>query len=133
MEQAGSSLAAQRSAAPGTAPQPSAHRPPPAGFAVPPSQPSTSGWVLSGPSPPLSAPESRLASESEFSEAESDVFFSSLCDLQFGTDLIYEVYPVSHRSRMLRVRRAVVLGPGSASLSLRRLVSASGSTQGSRR
>ena len=52
VEQAGSAFAAQPSAAPGTAPQPSAvsaHRPPSAGFAVPPSQLLPLGWVASGP------------------------------------------------------------------------------------
>ena len=66
VEQLGSASAAQPTAALGTAPQPSAasaHRPPPTGFTVPPhtSQPSTSGWVPSGPPPSRSAPESRSA------------------------------------------------------------------------
>ena len=78
VEQLGSASAAQPSVAPGTTPQPSAasaHRPPPTGFTVSPhtSQPSTSGWVPSGPPPSRSAPESRSASESEDSDAESTV------------------------------------------------------------
>ena len=65
VEQLGSAPAPPPQAAPGAAPHPSAAsapRPPPPGFEVPPSQPSTSGWVLSGPPPSRSAPDSRTSS-----------------------------------------------------------------------
>ena len=65
MEQSGSA-----SAAPGPSAT-SANRPPPPGFEVPPSQPSTSGWVQSRPPPSRSAPDSRTSSESEDSDTES--------------------------------------------------------------
>ena len=99
VEQLGSAPAAQPSAAPGTAPQPSAasaHRPPPTGFTVPPhtSQPSTWGWVPSGPPPSRSAPESRSASESEASDAESAVSTLDSAASRLA-DLIYETCPES--------------------------------------
>ena len=97
VEQSGSASAAQPSAAPGTAPQPSAasaHRPPPAGFTVPPSQPSLSGWVPSGPPPSRSASGSRSASESEDSDAGSDVSSHDSATSRLA-DLIYEVCPES--------------------------------------
>ena len=100
VEQLGSASAAQPSAAPGTAPQPSTaftHWPPPTGFTVPPHsfQPSTSGWVPSGPPPPLrSTPESRSTSESEDSDAESAVSTLDSAASHLA-DLIYESCPES--------------------------------------
>ena len=89
------SAASQHRAAPGAAPQPSAFVPPqPSAFVPPqppprhevPPQPSTSGWVTSGPQPPRSR-GSRSSSESEFAARESS---SSRL-----TNLIYEVCPHS--------------------------------------
>ena len=97
MEQAGSTSAVLPKAAPGTAPQPSAasaSRPPPAGFEVPPSQPSTSGWILSGPPPSLSAPDSHSSSASEDSDAGSDISSLNSASSRLA-DLIYEVCPES--------------------------------------
>ena len=96
------SAASQHRAALGAAPQPSAFVPPqPSAFVPPqppphhevPPQPSTSGWVPSGPQPPRSR-GSRSSSESEHSETESEFAAreSSSCRL---TDLIYEVCPHS--------------------------------------
>ena len=96
-EQSGPSAALQPHAAPGAAPPPSASfvppQPPPC-YGDPPPQPSTSGWVPSGPPPTRSARDSRSSSESEASEAESDV---SVRDSAFSrlADLIYEVCPDS--------------------------------------
>ena len=80
----------------------SAPRPPPPRFEVPPSQPSTSGWVPSGPPPSCSAHDSRASSESEASDAESD---TSVCDSASSrlADLIYEVCPESRPVAALRV------------------------------
>ena len=71
-EQSAPSAALQPHAAPGAAPPPSASFVP-LRYGDPPPQPSTSGWVPSGPPPPRSACDSRSSSESEASEAESDV------------------------------------------------------------
>ena len=97
------SAASQHRAAPGAAPQPSAFVPPrPSAFVPPqppprhevPPQPSTSGWVPSGPQPPHSR-GSRSSSESEFAALESS---SSRL-----TDLIYDVWP--HSRPLLDVAR----------------------------
>ena len=71
-------------------------RPPHAGFTVPPlpSQPLTSGWVLSAPPPSRSAPGYRSASELEDSDAESDVSALDSAASRLA-DLIYEVCPES--------------------------------------
>ena len=98
VEQAGSAFTAQPSAAPGTAQQPSeasAHRPPPAGFAVPTFQPSPSGWVPSGSTPSLSAPESRSASESEDCAAGCRVSSLGSATSRLA-NLLYAVCPDSH-------------------------------------
>ena len=97
LEQSGSAPAPQPQAAPGAAPPPSASFLPPQPrlrYGDPPPQPSTSGWVPSGPLPPCSARDSRSSSESEASEAESD---ASDRDSAFSrlADLIYEVCPDS--------------------------------------
>ena len=97
MEQAGSASAAPPEAAPGAAPQPSeasASRPPPPGFEVPPSQPSTSGWVPSGPPPSRSAPDSCLSSESEDSDAASDFSSRDSASSRLA-DLIFKFCPES--------------------------------------
>ena len=99
-EFATASAASQHRAAPGAAPQPSAFVPPrPSTFVPPPRhevppQPSTSGWVPSGPQPPHSR-GSRSSSESEFTALESS---SSRL-----TDLIYDVCP--HSRPLLDVAR----------------------------
>ena len=93
-EYASPSAASQPRAALNFAPQPSASSvpPPPPRTEVPP-QPSTSGWVPSGPPHPRSR-GSRSSSESEASDAESE--YASR-DSAFArlTDLIYEVCPNS--------------------------------------
>ena len=93
-EQSGPSAAPQPHAAPGAAPPPSASfvppQPPPR-YGDPPPQPSTSGWVPSGPPPTRSA---RSSSESEASEAESDVSVRDSASSRLA-DLIYEVCPDS--------------------------------------
>ena len=117
-------------AAPGPAPRPSAasaNRPPPPGFEVPPSQPSTSGWVPSGPPPSRSAPDSRTSSELEDSDTESVLSWRDSASSRLA-NLIFEVCPESRP-----LADAAVLRPGSASQSLRLPVSASGFTPGSRR
>ena len=83
-EYASPSAASQPRAAPGAAPQPSAFVPP---------QPSTSGWVPSGPQPPRSR-GSRLSSESEDSETESE-FAARESSSSRLAELIYEVCPHS--------------------------------------
>ena len=96
-EQLGSSLAPQPQAAPGAAPPPSAASappPPPLRYGDPPPQPSTYGWVPSGPPPTRSARDSRTSSESEASNAESDVSFRDSASSRLA-DLIYEVCPDS--------------------------------------
>ena len=94
-EQSGPSAAPQPHAAPGGAPPPSASfvppQPPPH-YADPPPQPSTSGWVPSG-SPPSRAARGS-SSESEASEAESDVSGRDSASSRLA-DLIYEVCPHS--------------------------------------
>ena len=90
-EYASPSAASQHRAAPGTAPQPSAFVPPQP-HEVPP-QPSTSGWVPSGPQPPRSR-GSQSSSESEDSETESE-FAARKSSSSRLTDLIYEVCPHS--------------------------------------
>ena len=84
------SAASQPREAPHSDPQPSAFVPP--RTEVPP-QPSTSGWVPSGPPPPRSR-GSRSSSESEASDTES---VSVACDSVFArlADLIYDVCPNS--------------------------------------
>ena len=96
-EQLGSASAPQPQAAPGAAPPPSAASappPPPPHYGVPLSQPSTSGWVPSGPPPSRSARDSRTSSESEASDAESDVSVRDSASSCLA-DLIYEVCPDS--------------------------------------
>ena len=99
------SAASQHRAAPGAAPQPPAFVPPQPSACVPPQppprhevppQPSTSGWVPSGPQPPRSR-GSRSSSESECSETESE-FAARESSSSRLTDLIYDVCP---RSRPL--------------------------------
>ena len=94
-EQSGPSAAPQPHAAPGAAPPPSASlvppQPPPSYGDLPP-QPSTSGWVPSGPPPTRAARDS--SSESEASEAESDVSGRDSASSRLA-DLIYEVCPGS--------------------------------------
>ena len=88
------SAAPQPHVAPDPAPQPSATfvppQPPPRS-GVPPPQPSTSGWVPSGP--PRSR-GSRLSSESEASETESEVAARDNTSARLA-DLIYEACPHS--------------------------------------
>ena len=97
LEQSGSTAAPQPHAAPGAAPPPSASfvppQPPPH-FGDPPPQPSTSGWVPLGPPPTRSARDSRSSSESEDSDAESDVSVRDSFSSRLA-DLIYEVCPDS--------------------------------------
>ena len=104
------SAASQHRAAPGAAPHPSTFVPPqPSGFVPPqpppcyevPPQPSTSGWVLSGPQPPRSR-GSRSSSESECSETESE-FAARESSSSRLTDLIYDVCP--HSRPLLDVDR----------------------------
>ena len=90
-EYASPSAASQPRAAPGAAPQPSAFVPPPR-HEVPP-QPSTSGWVPSGPQPPRSF-GSWLCSESEDSKTESE-FAARESSSSRLAELIYEVCPHS--------------------------------------
>ena len=95
-EYVGPSAAPQPHAAPGPAPQPSASfvplQPPPR-YEDPPPQPSTSGWVPSGPHPPRSR-GSRNSSESEASETESEVSARDSASARLA-NLIYEVCPDS--------------------------------------
>ena len=95
MEQSGSAPAPQPQVAPGAAPPPSASfvppQPPPR-YGNPPPQPLTSGWVPLGPPPTRSARDSRSSSESEASDAESDVSVRDSASSRLA-DLIYEVYP----------------------------------------
>ena len=97
VEQSGSTSAPPPEAATGVTPHPSAaydNRPPPPGFGVPPSQPSTSGWVPSGPPPPCSAPDSRTSSASEDCDADSESLSRDSVSSRLA-DLIYEVCPES--------------------------------------
>ena len=100
-----------------TAPRASAHqapRPPPP-FGVPP-QPFTSGWVPPGPPPPRSRRDSS-ASESEASEGESVTSVRDSASARLA-DLILAL-------SSMRGLHDAVLRPGSASLKLRPLRSAS--------
>ena len=85
-------LSAPVAAAPSSAPQ--APPQPPPRFEDPPPQPSTSGWVPPGPPPPHNRRDSHSSSESEASEAESDVSFRDSAASRLA-DLIYEVCPDS--------------------------------------
>ena len=89
--------APQLHAAPGPAPQPSASfaplQPPPR-YGDPPPQPSTSGWVPSDPPPPSSFRGSHASSESEASDAESEVSARDSASDRLA-ELIYEVCPAS--------------------------------------
>ena len=87
------SAASQPREAPHSDPQPSVFMPPPPPRAEVPPQPSTSGWVPSGPPPPRSC-GSRSSSESEASDSES---VSGSHDSAFArlAELIYEVCPNS--------------------------------------
>ena len=92
-----SSQAPPPHAAPGAAPPPSASfvppQPPPH-YGDPPPQPSTSGWVPSGPPPTRSSRDSRSSSELEASDAESDISVRDSASFRLA-DLIYEVCPDS--------------------------------------
>ena len=86
------SAASQHREAPGAAPQPSTFVPPqPPPRCEVPLQPSTSRWVPSGPQPPRSR-GSRLSSESECSETESE-FAARESSSSRLMDLIYDVRP----------------------------------------
>ena len=87
------SAASQPREAPRTDPQPSAFVPPPPPRAEVPPQPSSSGWVPSGPPPPRSR-GSRSSSESEASDSES-VSVSRDSALARLAELIYDVCPNS--------------------------------------
>ena len=96
-EQLGSTTAPPPLSAPGAAPPPSASQaplPPPLRYGDPPPQPSTSGWVPPGPPPTRNRRDSHSSSESEASEAESDVSFRDSAASRLA-DLIYEVCPDS--------------------------------------
>ena len=115
-EQLGSASAPPPTAAPGAAPHPSTASvpcPPPPGFEVPPSQPSTSCWVPSGPPPSRSVPDSRTSSESEASDAESDISVHDSVSSCLA-DLIYEVclefHPVADAVRLPRCGFAAWFG-----------------------
>ena len=105
-----------------------APRPPPA-FEAPP-QPSTSGWVPTGPPPPRSRHDSS-ASDSEASEGESVTSARDSASARLA-DLIYEVCPDSRPLFDPRLRGAV-LRPGSVSQRLRPQSSASDCTLASLR
>ena len=130
MGQLGSAAAPQSQAAPGAAPPPAASSAPPLPplhYGDPPPQPSTSGWVPSGLPPFRSACDSHTSSESEASDAESDVSVRDSTSSRLA-DLIYEVCPNSRP-----VSDAAGLRPGSTSQSLWPPDSASGFTLGVRR
>ena len=96
-EQLGSATAPPPQSAPGAAPPPSASQAPPhppPHFEDPPPQPSTFGWVPPGPPPSRNRRDSYSSSESEASEAESDVSFRDSASSRLA-DLIYEVCPDS--------------------------------------
>ena len=108
LEQLGSASAPPPQSAPGAAPPPSASQaptPPPPRYGDPPPQPSTSGWVPSGPPPTRNRRDSRTSSESEASDAESDVSFRDSASSRLA-DLIYEVCtdsrPLSDAARQPR-------------------------------
>ena len=67
---------------------------PPPRYEDPPPQPSTSGWVPPGPPPTRPRRDSHSSSESEASEAESDVSFRDSASSRLA-DLTYEVCPDS--------------------------------------
>ena len=93
----GSAQAPPPYSAPGAAPPPSASQAPPhppPRFEDPPPRPSTSGWVPPGPPPARPRRDSRSTSESEASDAESDVSFRDPASSCLA-DLIYEVCPDS--------------------------------------
>ena len=95
-EQLGYAPAPLPQSAPGATPPPSASQappPPPPHYGGAPPQPSTSGWVPPGP-PTRNRRDSRSSSESEASEAESDVSFRDSSSSRLA-DLIYEVCPDS--------------------------------------
>ena len=87
------SAASQPREAPRSDPQPSAFVPPPPPRAEVPPQPSSSGWVPSGPPPPRSR-GSRSSSESEASDSES-VSVTRYSAFARLADLIYNVCPNS--------------------------------------
>ena len=97
LEQSGPTDAPQPHAAPGATPPPSGSfvppQPPPR-YGDPPPQPSTSGWVPSGPPPTCSARNFRSSLESEASDVESDVSVRDSASSRLA-DLIYEVCPDS--------------------------------------
>ena len=103
-EQLGSAQAPPPRSAPGAAPPPSASQAPPH-YEVPPPQPSTSGWVPPGPPPARPRHDSHSSSESEASEAESDVTVRDSASSRLA-DLIYEVCsdsrPLVDNARALR-------------------------------
>ena len=86
------SAASQPQAVPSSAHSASFVPPPPPRSEDPP-QPSTSGWVPSGPPPPHSR-GSRSSSESEASDAESDSYARDAAFARLA-DLIYDAYPNS--------------------------------------
>ena len=91
-----SHAAPQPPAAPGSAPQPSApfvHPQPPPRYGDLSPQPSTSGWIPSGPPPPRSR-GARSSSESEASEMESEFAAHDTTSARLA-DLIYEDCPNS--------------------------------------
>ena len=97
LEQLGSAPAPPPQSPLGAAPPPSASQappPPPPRYGDPPPQPSTSGWVPPGSPPTRNRRDSRSSSESEASEAESDVSFRDSASSHLA-DLIYEVCPDS--------------------------------------
>ena len=114
VEQSGSASAPHPQSAPGAAP-------PPPHYEVPPSQPSTSGWVPSGP--PRSTRESRSSSESKASKAESDSSVRDSASARLA-DLIYEVCPdsrpVADAARQPRCEFEAWFGQPEASASTQR-------------
>ena len=86
------SAASQPCEAPRTDPQPSAFVPPPPPRAEVPPQPSSSGWVPSGPPPPRS--RGSRSSESEASDSDS-VSVSRDSALARLAELIYDACPNS--------------------------------------
>ena len=126
-EQLGFASAPPPLSAPGAAPPPSASQappPPPPRYGDPPPQPSTSGWVPPGPPPTRNRRDSHSSSESEASEAESDVSFRDS-----AASRLADLFTRSVRTLVLyltpRVSHAAVLSLGSANQSLRPPSSAS--------
>ena len=105
LEQLGSASAPPPQSAPGAAPPPSASQAPPPHYGELPPQPSTSGWVPSGPPPTRNHCDSRTSSESEASDAESNVSFRDSASSRL-VDLICEVCldsrPLSDAARQPR-------------------------------